>query len=61
MNNEQNEKQIYLMQSVALTNYAKMCIKLKEVPKIEIVEMLNNCEDVKKLIASNEICLTVIK
>lgn len=57
---EAREKQVkvYFMQSVVLSNYLKLCIKLKDVPKIEVVEMLSNCEDVKKLIESNKIFIS---
>lgn len=61
MKTEKEQKEIYLMQSVSLTNYAKMCIKLNEVPRLDIIEMLANCEDVKKLVESNRTFLLVLK
>jgi len=51
-------KKIYLMQSVALTNYAKLCNKINEVPRLDIIDMLANCEDVKKLLESNKMFLS---
>lgn len=61
MKTEKEQKEIYFMQSVALTNYAKLCIKLKEVPRIEVVQQLANCEDVKNLVESNNIFLSQLK
>lgn len=58
---EKEQKEIYFMQSVALTNYAKLCIKLKEVPRIEVVQQLANCEEVNKLVESNNIFLSQLK
>lgn len=52
---------VYFMQAVALSNYSKLCIKLKEVPKIEVIKMLENCEDVKALLDSNKIFTSHLK
>lgn len=60
MNNEK-QKEIYLMQATCLANYAKLCIKLNEVPKQELIDLLINCEDLKKLIDSNKIFLEELK
>lgn len=51
----QKKVHVYFMQSVALSNYSKLCIKLKEPPKKDVIEFLSDCQDVKKLIESNKI------
>ncbi len=57
MNNQQ-KAETYLMQSVCLSNYAKLCVKLNEVPRMDLVLMISNCEDVKKLIETNKFILS---
>lgn len=59
--NRDEQVKVYLMQSVSLANYAKLCIKLNEVPRIKVINQLENCEDVKKLHESNKIILDTIK
>lgn len=59
--NRDEQIKVYLMQSVALANYAKLCIKLNEVPRIKVINELKKCEDVKKLHESNQIFLDTIK
>ncbi|KPE51246.1 hypothetical protein [Chryseobacterium indologenes] len=52
------EREIYFMQAVALTNYAKLCNKLKEVPNLDVIHTLANSEDIKKLIKSNNLFIS---
>lgn len=59
---EQEKKiKIYFMQSVALTNYAKLCIQLNEVPRLDLIEMMANCEEVKKLMEANKMFVSQLK
>ncbi len=51
------EKEVYFMQSVALTNYTKLCIKINEVPRIDLVTTLVNGEDLKALLKANRMFL----
>lgn len=55
---DKEQKAIYLMQSVCLTNYCKLCHKLKLVPDLVVVNMINDCEDTKKLNDTNKIILS---
>lgn len=55
---QEKKKKVYFMQSVALQSYARFCIKLNEPPKADVVEMLSNCEDVKKLMESHKIFIS---
>ena len=54
---EARDKQykVAFIQSMALSNYLKLCIKLKEVPRLEIVNMLEECQDTTQLMQSNKI------
>jgi hypothetical protein len=61
MKTEKEQKEIYFMQSVVLTNYAKLCIKLNEVPRLEVIEQTANCEDLKTLVESNKLILSKLK
>lgn len=47
-------EKIYFMQSVALSNYAKLCNKINKVPRLDFIEILEICEDVKKLLELNK-------
>ena len=61
MKTDKELKEVFLMQSIALSNYARLCNKLNEVPRIEVIDQLSNCEDVKSLIESNKIFLENLK
>lgn len=58
---DKEEKAIYLMQAVCLANYCKLCIQLNQIPELSVVQMINNCEDTKKLIETNKIILSELK
>ena len=55
---EKQKTKIYFLQAVALTNYAKLCNKLNEVPRLDLIEVLANCENATKLHESNKIFLS---
>lgn len=58
---QENFKKIYFMQAVALANYAKLCNQLNVVPKLDVIDILLNSEDVKKLIEANKMFVSQLK
>lgn len=61
MNNKQDQKAVYLMQSICLTNYCKLCSQLKLIPDMIVVKMITDCEDKGKLDETNQIILGQLK
>lgn len=58
---QQKKTEIYLMQAVALGNYCKLLNQIKEVPRLDLVQLILNSEDISKLIESNKMFLDQMK
>ncbi|KAA0126474.1 hypothetical protein FY557_17645 [Chryseobacterium sp. SN22] len=58
---QQKKTEIYLMQAIALSNYCNLLNQINEVPRLDLVQMISNCEDLSKLIESNKMFLDQIK
>lgn len=58
---QKQQKGLFFMRSLALANYAMLCVKLKEVPREDVIKMLEDCEEIGRLIESNKIFTSHLK
>lgn len=51
------QKEVYFMQSIALSNYGKLCNKINEAPRLDLIELISNNENIGQLLDSNKMFL----